>query len=199
MARVRNAIIEHFKGKAEWVVMIDDDVTRIGRHLGIKKTKHYLDSNDVDEFIERGATMAEECGCSVFGMNMLPDTGAYRQYTPFSFTNCVLGPFMAVRTDTPLRFDERLSLKEDYDFSIQAMRRDRRVLRFNQYFYEVKHLNLTGGCAFYRTSTKEVEQMKIFRSKWGTNVVRVDRMKANATARKRLDTNPVVRIPIMGC
>lgn len=150
-----------------------------------------LSPYDVEEFVENGFNMANELNVKYWGMNLLPDKGAYREYTPFSMTQCILGPFQAFN-DLDLRYDENLPLKEDYDLSLQVLNKYRKTLRFNMYFYSVKQHTNAGGCASYRTKQREIEQFELLQRKWGTKIVQSD---PNA---KGFDINPIIKVPIRG-
>jgi len=194
IARVRNYMLKHFvKDKG---IIIDDDIE------GLKMwTKKYgvittIDIEDIEEFIEQGFNLCKEFGARLWGINILGDKGSYREYTPFSLTNPISASFMGfLKTD--LKFDERIPLKEDYDYCIQNMNKYRKVLRLN-YIHMIKkdHKNL-GGCADYRTIEKEKEQLKILQNKWGKNIVKND-FKASNKRKESFDINPILKIPING-
>ena len=127
--------------------MLDDDMSYIGRWQNQKVKK--LNADEVLEFCENAFNICDDLGIKYWGMNLNIDKGAYREYTPFSFTSPILGPFQAFN-DLDLRYSEDLPLKEDYDLSLQVLNKYRKTLRFNAYHYYVKQTN-TGGCANYRT------------------------------------------------
>lgn len=202
MARVRNAIIELAeREKIRALVMVDDDLSEFIQWVGPFKKARKLSGEEVVEIAETMAIQAEESGCRVFGMNQIHDRGAYRQFSPFSFTNIILGPFLGVLLPVPYRFDDRLGLKEDYDFSLQALNVDRRILRFNAFCYVTKHLTLAGGCAFSRTTEREREQFERLRAKWGGEIIASDSGASHKMRTKKatvFDPNPRVRVPIAG-
>lgn len=199
IARVRNWILDQNQD-AGGIVMLDDDVRYIARW--VQRTERRLTAAELEEFIERGFIMAEDAGAYLWGINMVNDKGAYREYTPLSFVAPVLGPFSAHRP-SPVRYDERFSLKEDFDFSLQHLARYRRVLRFNAYFYLARHNQQVGGCAAYRTVARERAQFEALRAKWGADIVRVDTggdkaMVRGPHTRRGYDLNPRLHIPIRG-
>lgn len=85
-------------------------------------------------------------------------------------------------------------LKEDYDYSLQILNKYRKILRFNKYHYVCGHIKVKGGCASYRTSDKELEQAQKFQAKWGSRIVKIQRLTQGGNA----SINPVVNIPING-
>jgi hypothetical protein len=184
MGVIRNWILDN-NSPAGDILMVDDDVSGIGYYEGQQKIK--LNEVQIYEFIENAFRMCRELGTVLWGLNLLYDKQAYREYSPFSLTSVVLGPFMGIISNG-LRFDTTLGLKEDFDYSIQVLNRYRKVLRFNKYHYMVGHLVGKGGCTAYRTTAKEREQKEKFVNKWGSKIVQF----------KDKDTNPVIKVPISG-
>lgn len=187
VARIRNYILDN--AKEQKLVMLDDDLAGVFRWE--QQKAHKLDNNDFIEFCEHGFALADQLSIKAWGINLLPDKGAYREYTPFSFKSCVLGPFQAFNA-LDLRYDETLPLKEDYDLSLQVLNKYRKTLRFNAYHYVAKQHTNTGGCADYRTLAKEKEQFALLQKKWGSKIIKQD------TKAKGYDINPIVKVPIGG-
>ena len=188
VARIRNYILDH--AESDKIVMLDDDLSYIGRWNNQVDIK--LSADEVHEFCEMGFNLASDMDIKYWGMNLLPDKGSYREYTPFSFKSCVLGPFQAFN-GLDLRYDEDLPLKEDYDLSLQVLNKYRKTLRFNAYHYSVKQHTNIGGCASYRTIEREKKQLKLLQKKWGSKIVSEDKNSA-----KKFDINPVIKVPIGG-
>ena len=195
VSRVRNWILD-YAGKDD-VLIVDDDLKYLGVWNGNVHKK--MPKEEVDEFIESGFVLAKEFGVKLWGVNLIQDKGAFREYTPFSLTNVILGPFGGF-TNCECRYDEKLPLKEDYDLSLQLLNKYRKILRINNVHYVCEqHTNL-GGCAEYRTINAEKDQFRDLEKKWGTSIVRRDNGEAN-TQRKRqvaYDINPIIKIPIGG-
>ena len=189
MARVRNAILDALKDEP-WVLMVDDDIRDVSQ-FGSRSQPYRAKQLDADQlalFLENGCEMADDLSCHLWGINLQYDPKFYREYSPFSFTSPVLGPFCCVKPSS-LRYDERLSLNEDYDFFLQSVRMDRKVLRFNRLHYTTIHLERAGGCASYRTIEEEKAQAALMQRKWGSKIVTYDFQKS---------FNPVLRVPIPG-
>lgn len=196
MAKVRNAMLDWAWSQTDvdQLVMLDDDIVGFGffQYQGAERRGHgnhvYVTHDEAVDFIAGGFAMAAEMGVSLWGVNLTFDPRFYREYSPFSFLAPVLGPFSCHRRHQ-LRYDERLSLNEDYDFFLQAVHRDRRVLRFNKWFYVAKHLDQAGGVAAYRLLETERAQARVMVAKWGPSVVSYNFDRS---------TNPRVRVPIRG-
>lgn len=185
IARVRNWILRN--SPTDYLVMLDDDIKNIG---GFKGAKHFkLNAEERDRLIVSGFEMMEDVDTVLWGLNQNTDRQNYDEYLPFSFTSVVLGVFMGIKRVPGLYFDERLPLKEDYDYSIQVLNRYRKILRFNNYHYEALHLTNEGGCTGYRSYDREVVQLEQLRKKWGKDIVNYDTSKS---------INPKIKVPIKG-
>jgi hypothetical protein len=188
VAKIRNYILDN--ADTDKIVMLDDDLSHIGRWCEQVDLK--LTADEFIEFCEMGFNLASDLNVKYWGMNILSDKGAYREYTPFSMTSCILGPFQAFN-GLDLRYDETLPLKEDYDLSLQVLNKYRKTLRFNAYHYVVKQHTNKGGCADYRTIEREKEQLYLLQKKWGSKIVKQDKQ-----SKQSYDINPIVRAPLRG-
>ena len=204
VSRIRNYILDKcFSDGYDAVCIMDDDIDRfctfendtvLHRH-----GKDNIPVTDFAEFLEHYTLLCKEFGFKLWGVNQNKDRQSYAQYLPFSTKACVLGPF-SVHLSNPIRYDERLPLKEDYDISLQHLNRYRGVLRVNVYHYECDQANATGGCAAIRNREREREQMELLRRKWGGDIVKEDtrggsRLKADNVLG---DINPKISVPIKG-
>lgn len=163
----RNWILDN--ARARWVIQADDDISKFS---WIYERKYLaLSVEHLDSILLSAFSMAEDLGISLWGMNILSDPINYSQIKPFSFHSPILGPFSAT-ISVDLRYDERLTLKEDYDLFLQVMNRDGAAMRHNYLCYAANHFTLDGGCQEYRTDTKEREQQEMLQRKWGSDIVR---------------------------
>lgn len=198
VCRIRNKILDDNKGKI--VCIVDDDLRAIYYFEG-KERKRIENESQFYNFLLKYSILANDLGVKLWGINVNPDKQCYREYTPFSMVSYVGSPFM-VHMDTDLRFDERFSLKEDYDFTLQALNKYRKVLRINKFSYEVKQMEQTGGCASYRNVDREREQLALLQKKWGKKIIREDSLENSRSHKsskvKRFDVNPLLFAPIRG-
>ena len=196
VARVRNYIIDtEFRGGADVVVLVDDDLKRMGYWRYHKKNT--LETKDFLAFTEKYSIMCEDLGAKMWGVNCVEDEMAYRIITPFSTVSIILGPFCVFLKGNECRYDEKLPLKEDYDIFIQNCNKYRKVLRINSFWYDCKQSVQKGGCASMRNAEKERSQLEDLQKKWGSKIVKFDK-KSNAKNRKVIDYNPIIKIPIKG-
>lgn len=195
LCRIRNYILDNAPERK--ILLLDDDLDCIGIWWGRKH--HRLDGEKALEYIESWFNLADEMGSKFLGLNCIQDKGSYREYTPFSFSIYIGGPFQGF-IDNPLRYDENLPLKEDYDMTLQVLNKYRKVLRINYAHYFARQHSNKGGCASYRTIQREKEQFELLERKWGNKIVQRDSGKSSVTRKAEVvyDINPVIRIPIKG-
>ena len=189
MGVIRNFILDN---AGEEILMLDDDIKYFGYYEEdelFKMSEEYF-YNKVEEFFKR----TREAETVLWGLNLQKDRRLYREFAPFSLSSVVLGPCMGIIKDKEIRFDESLGLKEDYDYSVQVARKYRKILRFNKYHYSCGHIKTKGGCAAYRTSNAEEEQAELFKKKWGSKIIRIERKTTGGNN----SINPIVHIPIKG-
>ena len=203
ISRVRNYIMDReFASGADAVILMDDDYTGLFYWEGPDKAEHLVSAEMFPAFVEKYSILAREFGALYWGVNVNPDAQCYRAMTPFS-TRCFCGgPFQAILRGNVCRYDERLPLKEDYDFTLQNLRKYRCILRLNKFFYKVQQSEQAGGCAAIRNIRKEKEQFELLQRKWGKQIVRLDnndRCHNSVKSKARhFDYNPVLHVPIRG-
>ena len=144
------------------------------------------------EFAESMSIICKDWGFKFWGLNCIPDKGAYREHTPFGTLQYIGGPFQA-HLKSDLRYDEALSLKEDYDFTLQNIKHNKGCLRVNYAFYDVKQAEQSGGCATYRNLQKEKEQFELLQKKWGKKIISQDEK-----SKRSYDFNPILKVPLKG-
>jgi hypothetical protein len=200
LCRVRNHIIDReMKTKADVVLLLDDDLQRI--EYWEKRKRIVLETDRVLSFVTKYSIMARDLGAYLWGLNVNNDKACFREYTPFSTCAYIGGPFQAIMRGCELRYDERLPLKEDYDFTLQHLNKYRCTFRVNKAYYMVRQSEQRGGCATYRSMEREREQLFALQAKWGSSIVQVDtgrkaHMRENKT--KGFDYNPILHVPIGG-
>jgi hypothetical protein len=189
LPRKRNWILQNVPRP---LVMIDDDVS----YLGTKEhgETRRLTPEEAEALIAHGFNLAAEWGVKYWGLNQNSDRVSYQEYKPFSLTYPVLDPFTG-HLDHDLFYDEAVGSKLDYDFSLQALNKYKKILRFNKYFYRCEHGNNPGGLIGMRTLEYETRFCRAIEKKWGRSIIRY-----SLHPRKLTDLlNPEhVQIPIAG-
>ncbi len=202
LCRIRNHILDNeFNNGADVVCIIDDDLKsvesyEVNGNFGYEKRK--VEPEYFIGFLEYYSDICYQMGYKFWGINCNSDALSYRHYTPFCTTSYIGGPFQ-VHLKNPIRYDERLPLKEDYDITLQHMLKYRGALRVQKYHYNCKQSEQKGGCATYRSMIKEKEQFDLLVKKWGSDIVRYDSTVRKGTKKqKSFDYNPIIKVPIKG-
>lgn len=187
IARKRNYILDNFQSMCDGnMAIVDDDYDYIA--MMEQGNQYKLTTDQVEAMLINGFQMCKDLGTVMWGLNVQTDPRFYNEFAPFTMLSVCLGPFQAF-CNNPLRYDEDLYLKEDYDMSLQVLQKYHKILRFGKYSYQVNHFNKTGGVVSYRTKGKEIEQLKRLEQKWGSKVVKYDVSK---------DVDPIVKVPLKG-
>ena len=203
LCRIRNYILdEEFKRGMDVVLIIDDDLSAIRYYKqedGFGYVPVTVEAAGFMTFLEKYSLIAKELGAKFWGLNCNSDPMAYRHNTPFSTISYIGGPFQCFLKGNRCRYDENLPLKEDYDMTLQQLNLERVVLRVNAYHYICKQSENVGGCATYRNRDREKAQLEALKAKWGGQIVKVDTSnKGRSEKVKRLDYNPIIKVPIKG-
>lgn len=191
LCRVRNWILDNYIDKYDSLVLLDDDYQKIIRWNFQKQI--ILNSNEFEEECEKLAILAKDWGFYYFGMNCVTDKGAYMEHTPFSTNKYIGGPFQGFLRGNECRYDESLNLKEDYDMTLQNLKRYNGALRANFLSYDVKQAQQTGGCAMQRNTKEEEKQFLLLQKKWGEKIIKKDNK-----SKKNFDFNPLMKTPLKG-
>jgi len=194
LCRVRNYILDNAPEDVQ-VIIIDDDIDYFGRWNG--NVDVILDEQGAYNMMQEGCLLADDMDVRFWGLNCLKDKGAYREYTPFGTKHYIGGPFQAHRNNE-CRYDEVIFLKEDYDMTLQVLRKYRKNLRLNMYHYMCNQADLEGGCATYRNLDRERLHNEMLREKWGGKIVKFDTSNKSKEKEKIYDINPVIKVPIKG-
>lgn len=203
VSRIRNYILDQeFANGVDVVCIIDDDMEGIYSYEGDKEypyNKIKIEQDIFLDFIEKYSIICDEFGFKLWGVNINSDPLSYRQFSPLSTTAVILGPF-SCHLNNPIRYDEKLPLKEDYDLAIQHLNKYRGILRINKCNYNCKQSKQVGGCATYRNYDNEIQQLELLQKKWGSKIVRIDNAKNSNQIKesKKIDYNPVISVPIKG-
>jgi len=110
--------------------------------------------------------------------------------------NFILGDFF-VADKSPVRFDESMSLKEDYDYTCGHLAEHGQVLRFNRMVLIVKHNTNAGGAVSVRDTLREQQNIAVLQQKWPgvfrLNPTRKNEVILNWNRRGELDAKRPLR------
>lgn len=113
------------------------------------------------------AKMRKQGVCKLAGVYPLSNGGRSMRAEAYSRFNFILGDFFVAEV-SPCRFDENLSLKEDYDFTCSHLEKYGEVLRVNRMLITAKHETNAGGACDVRDAAGEREKynIRILKEKW---------------------------------
>ena len=80
--------------------------------------------------------------------------------------NFILGDLMVIDPDSSPRFDEAMTLKEDYDLTAQHLHTYGKTVRSNRVVIRAAHYTNAGGAVADRTTVKEQYNIAVLRHKW---------------------------------
>jgi hypothetical protein len=182
IAKIRNYILDKYLKDFDAIVIIDDDCNGIG--YWEKQKYNVLNEIDLQEFFESMYILTKEFDFKLFGFNCVMDKGAYREHTPFSTTKFIGAPCSMILKGNECRYDEEIPLKEDYDFTLQNLKKYKGVLRANFASYDVYKFEPCRDIK--RRVAKNVKNYKVFHS-WTNS----DFFSNSKTLRRLINNNNV--------
>ena len=157
----------------EAIVFIDDDITSLQRCFVEKGEEATIrDPALIFEIIRSTYILARDVGGYYFGWEA--SNGALRYYTglkPIMLTGYINGCAMGFRTGHGLRFDERITAKNDFDIAAANAYRHRIAVKNCRYTFCQKETFVgKGGQAAFRNSETERRDVALLHRKWGRDV-----------------------------
>ncbi len=154
----RNAILDFFPENDE-ILMLDDDISEILRlktdPAKLKNTLAELSTLEIKDFFTEAFDTLKKNNAHLWGV--YPIDNPFYMKNKLNNKGFIIGTMFGV-IKTELRFDEKLKLKEDYDFTLQHILRDKKVCRFDGYTIKAEHYNNDGGCVSQRKENTNLEK-----------------------------------------
>ena len=161
----RNAALEdaHAKGLAS--VQISDD-------LGGLQILQDDELHDITltETLTILSNVADSWGVKLAGVAPVANKFYLSEKTPIKQHHFIIGDLIFVKPSTP-RFDPKLRLKEDYDFTAQHISTYGAVARLDTICAKFAHRTNSGGAVEYRNTELEQQAIAYLKSKWGNSVI----------------------------
>merc|ERR1712014_232892 len=98
--------------------------------------------------------MRSRSNCKLGGVYCLSNSGRALCQERFTEHQFIMGDFF-VSEPSDIRFDTRLDLKEDYDYTAAHLDKYGGVLRCNRLLVAAKHQTNSGGACSYRSTERE--------------------------------------------
>jgi len=186
LTAARSMALEDAKKKGKICVQCSDDIsaweyrhgaqpaerTDDAANAAFEAATHYMISPvAAARFIVAKMRGAEETRKPKLG-GVFPLSSCSRAFlgSPFGRKNFILGDFFVADLGSKCRFDPRMTLKEDYDFTCSHLKAHGSVMRCNRMTLRVKHYSNGGGAVATRDKKgmEERKNIAILHKKWPT-------------------------------
>ena len=159
----RNFALEHAFKQNKICVQLSDDIKKVKLNKNFFKPKEIQLDEAIKDIVLKFNTIK---GVYLMGV---PPTDNYFYANKLVVENkfCI-GDMLFIKPNE-LRFDKQLTLKEDYDYTLQHIQKSK-VLRYQKYLFTFKHYLNKGGAVDIRTDNEEQKNIMILKSKWGDSI-----------------------------
>lgn len=161
LCRARNAALDAAGDR--WCLQLSDDLRKVG-FLADRAGKPGIVPAQLAEVVDQLTDVMRSMPAAHLG-GLAPTFNAFYAKHRIAPRGFIVGDLMLIRP-TPLRFDEGLSLKEDYDFTCQHLAAYGQVARADWLLADFVHRSNPGGAVSYRTPAAEQEAIGRLRAKW---------------------------------
>lgn len=103
------------------------------------------------------------------GVAPTPNPFFYNPVKPIGMKHFI-GSWMMLIKQNELKFDEQLKTKEDYDYTLQHIKRYGGVARLNYLIPTFRHFGNKGGLHDIRNAEIEQDSIAKLRAKWGSSI-----------------------------
>lgn len=158
----RNAALNYCFKHGKICVQLSDDLLKISvNDFTTKRTGVNVSVIDTLDYIIPIFEKMDGC----FFAGFPPTDNPFFSTKPIEENKFIVGDFIIVKPN-PLRFDVNLKLKEDYDYTMQHIKKYRCCVRFGKYLCSFKHYSNKGGAVSYRNDIIEKETISYLMNKW---------------------------------
>lgn len=160
----RNWALDHAFKNNKICVQLSDDLKKVtvNDKLYAKQIVH------ADIAINSIAKMFEKTN-GFYLLGIPPTDNSFFAAKLISENTFCIGDCLFVKPSKP-RFDTNLSLKEDYDFTLQHIETYGKCIRYQKYLWTFEHYKNAGGAVDYRTEERERKNIAYLIAKWGSKI-----------------------------
>jgi hypothetical protein len=160
----RNAALDMAFNENKICVQLSDDLKKVTTNKNFTLKKQVDIDFAIQELIK--VFMKVE---GVYLMGIPPTSNDFFAKSLISKNTFCIGDMLFIKPND-LRFDTSLTLKEDYDYTLQHLQKYKNCFRYQKYLFEFEHYKNKGGAVDYRTEKEEQKNIMILKSKWGDKV-----------------------------
>ena len=159
----RNFALDHAFKNNNICVQLSDDIKKVKLNINFYKNKEVELDEAIQDIVKKFNKIK---GVDLLGV---PPTDNYFFAGKLVVENkfCI-GDMLFVKPNN-LRFDTQLTLKEDYDYTLQHIEKGK-VLRYQKYLFTFQHYSNKGGAVDIRNDKEEQKNIMILKSKWGDKI-----------------------------
>jgi hypothetical protein len=160
----RNAALDMAFNENKICVQLSDDLKKVttNKNFSIKKQV------DLDFAISELVNIFNKVD-GVYLMGIPPTSNDFFAKSLISKNTFCIGDMLFIKPND-LRFDTLLTLKEDYDYTLQHLAKYKNCFRYQKYLFEFEHYKNKGGAVDYRTEQEEQKNIKILFAKWKNKI-----------------------------
>jgi hypothetical protein len=160
----RNAALNMAFSENKICVQLSDDLKKVTTNKNFSLKKQV----DADFAIQELVNLFEKVN-GVYLMGIPPTSNDFFAKSLISKNTFCIGDMLFIKPND-LRFDTALTLKEDYDYTLQHLDKYKNCFRYQKYIFEFEHYKNKGGAVDYRTEEEEQKNIKILFAKWGNKI-----------------------------
>ena len=159
----RNFALEHAFKEKKICVQLSDDITKVVLNKNFYEPKKIEVHEAIEDIVKKFNKIE-----NVDLLGVPPTDNYFFGGKLVAENKFCIGDMLFVKP-SEVRFDTQLTLKEDYDFTLQHISR-KKVLRYQKYLFSFKHYSNKGGAVDIRNNEEEQKNIRILKSKWGDKV-----------------------------
>jgi len=163
LCRSRNAALDDGFDASLPVIELSDDMQRLDLAINSKKKQELSFSQAVSMMLRA----MDDTGAMLAGVAPTSNAFFFHPEKPLHTAAFIVGDMIAVKPNN-LRFEEAMTLKEDYDYTLQHLTQYGAVARVNAILASFVHRSNPGGACDYRTAQLEQENIAFLKRKWGS-------------------------------
>ncbi len=163
LTKIRNHINSHYE--EDVVVQCDDDLRKVTSVMSGTAT---TDPDVILDIIENAVQVASDYPFGLIGWNAVANPMQFQHYKPIRLVGPVRGCFCIANEARKRKFDTNLVDREDFDFVMQALLKDRIVYIESRFYFDFGNcLEGTGGLQGKRTDANLSRSNFQLAKRWG--------------------------------
>ena len=159
----RNWALNHAFAEGKICVQLSDDI----KNVKVNKNFGKPDVVPLSAALEKMLQVFLKVPTKLMGIP--PTSNDFFAKSLISENTFCIGDCLFVKPSAP-RFDETMTLKEDYDFTLQHLATYGQCFRYQKYLFTFLHYKNAGGAVSYRSDSEEQKNIAILKAKWGDKV-----------------------------